>query len=305
MAASGHLSSEGNAVKQMSTSFLILIFSTFTALFANTSLAQSPAASTPTSPDTAQISTDPATQKPPAAVGEEGKKPTGEEDTKPTRGFVSALVHNLGDDVKHIPRRNSLYWLGGGAALALAVHPEDRKINARLVNSSSDKLWVPGHIIGNTYLILGAAGATYIFGRSTDYHRTQHLGMDIIEASILSEGLVEGMKVIARRPRPTQVGGGTQSKTYSFPSGHAAITFAAATVFQQHMGYKAAIPTYLVASYVAMSRLHDNRHYASDVLFGAATGIVVGRSVTWHGRNFYASPMLVPGGAGIQLMAVR
>src|SRR5258705_2036769 len=138
----------------MSTSFLILIFSTFGILFTNTSLAQSPAASTPTSPDTAQISTDPGTeqkppvtdaQKPPAAVGEEGKKPTGAQDTKPARGFFSALRHNLGDDVKHIPRRNSLYWWAGGAALALPVPPEDNNINAHLVNSSSDNAWTPRH----------------------------------------------------------------------------------------------------------------------------------------------------------------
>ena len=30
-----------------------------------------------------------------------------------------------------------------------------------------------------------------------------------------------------------------------------------------------------------------------------AIGIVVGRTVTWHGRNFYASPMLLPKGGGI------
>src|SRR4051794_29189461 len=67
-------------------------------------------------------------QKPPAAVGEQG--------VKPTRGFVSALGHNLADDVKHIPRRNSLYWLAGGSALALAIHPEDGSINRRLLGSS-------------------------------------------------------------------------------------------------------------------------------------------------------------------------
>ena len=293
-------------MNKISNYSLILIFSTFSVLFANASFAQSPAASTPTSPDTAQISTDPGTeQKPPAAVGEEGKKPTGEETSKPARGFFSALGHNLGDDVKHIPRRNSVYWWAGGAALALAIHPEDKKINARLINSSTDSMWVPGHIIGNTAVIFGASAATYFFGRAKEYHRAQHLGMDLMEASILSEGIVEGMKLVARRPRPIEIGGGKQSPTYSFPSGHAAITFAAATVLQQHLGYKAAIPTYLIASYVAMSRLHDNRHYASDVVFGAATGIVVGRSVTWHGRNFYASPMLVPGGGGIVLMASR
>ena len=86
---------------------------------------------------------------------------------------------------------------------------------------------------------------------------------------------------------------------YSFPSGHSAVTFAAATVLQQHLGWKAAVPTYLVASYVAMSRLHDNRHFASDVVAGAAEGIIIGRSVTWHGRNFYGTPMLGTGTAGV------
>src|SRR5690349_15834136 len=72
-------------------------------------------------------------QKPVAAVGEEGKKPT--------RGFVSALAHNLKDDLAHMPRWNTVYWLGGGGAAALAVHQEDSEINARLVNKTTDGLW--------------------------------------------------------------------------------------------------------------------------------------------------------------------
>jgi membrane-associated phospholipid phosphatase len=240
-------------------------------------------------PDKAQQEQKP-DQKPPAAVGEEG--------TKPTRSFFPALVHNLGDDFKHIPRMNSVYWLAGGAALAAAVHPADDRINARLVNSSTNRLWMPGKIIGGTPTIVGASLATYVLGRATDRPRAQHLGMDEIEAAILSEGISEGVKQIGRRHRPV-LADGTQQAGFSFPSGHATTTFAAATVLQQHLGYKAGVPTYLIASYVAASRLHDNRHFASDVIFGAATGIVIGRSVTWHGRNFYASPMLVPDGAGI------
>jgi len=235
-------------------------------------------------------------QQPPAAVGEEGNKPT--------RGFLSALAHNLGDDIKHMPRRNSLYWLAGGGALALAVHSEDADINARLVNKSTDGLWTAGHIIGSSELILGASAATYLIGRHTGAPRAQHLGMDEIEATLLSEAFTQGLKLAVRRDRPQQIDG-NQSHTYSFPSGHAMLTFATATVLQQHLGYRAAIPTYAVASYVAMSRLHDNRHFASDVIFGAAMGVVIGRSVTWHGRNFYASPMLLPGGGGIQLALAR
>jgi len=235
-------------------------------------------------------------QAPPAAAGEEGKKPT--------RGFVSSLGHNLVDDVKHMPRWNSVYWLAGGGALALAVHPEDDEINQRIIDHTPGGLWKAGHIIGSTEVIIPTALATYFIGRHTGARRAQHLGMDELEAALLSEGFVQAMKIAVRRQRPQDVGG-TLSNSYSFPSGHATITFAAATVLQQHLGYKAAIPTYAVASYVAMSRLHDNRHFASDVVFGAAMGVMIGRSVTWHGRNFYASPMLLPKGAGIQLALAR
>ena len=83
----------------------------------------------------------------------------------------------------------------------------------------------------------------------------------------------------------------------SFPSGHAAVTFAAATVIERHLGWKRSVLGYAIASYVAASRLHDNRHYLSDVLFGAAVGSIAGRTVTEHGREMWAfTPAPVPGG---------
>ena len=140
-------------MKDSSIAICALLFSTF--LITTTSSAQAPAPSTNDSGSAAQVTPPPdqnTGEKPPAAVGEEGKKATGAEDTKPARGFVSALVHNLGDDVKHIPRRNSAYWWGAGTALALAVHPGDKDINARLVGSgAADKMFAPGHIIGKGF----------------------------------------------------------------------------------------------------------------------------------------------------------
>lgn len=259
----------------MRSSALALLFT----LVSTGALAQNPPASPP----------DP--QKPPAAVGEEP--------TKPTRSFASALVHNLGDDIKHLPRQNTVYWLAGGGVLALAVHPFDDDINRHFEGAgAADKFFKPGQVIGNTGVLLGAGAASYLIGRGRKNDRVQHLGMDTIEAEILAAGLVFGLKETVRRPRPVRAEA-TQGTGFSFPSGHAASTFAAATVLQQHLGYKAGLPTYLIASYVAMSRLHENVHNASDVVFGAAVGVIVGRSVTWHGRNFYASPMLLPKGGGI------
>jgi membrane-associated phospholipid phosphatase len=239
-------------------------------------------------------------QQPTTPPPDSGQKvAAGEDLTKPTRSFFPALLHNLRDDIKHIPRKNTLYWLGAGAVGALVIHPADDYVNNRLSNSDSAKtFFTAGKYIGLFPVLMGTAATTYLVGRSRDSTRLRHIGMDLIEATILSESLTQLIKVAVRRERPVQ-DDGTRASGYAFPSGHAAATFAAATVLQQHLGWKWAVPTYAIGSYVAMSRLVDDRHWASDVVAGAAEGIIVGRSVTWHGRNFYASPMLVPKGAGI------
>jgi Membrane-associated phospholipid phosphatase len=213
-------------------------------------------------------------------------------------GFFKSLVVNLGDDVKHMPRMNSLYWLAAGSGLALAVHPADDSLNQHLAGDFADKFFAPGKVIGSFPFVIGTGITTYLVGRIGDHPRGKHLGMDLIEATLLSEGITQGIKYSVRRERPIAPDG-SQASGYAFPSGHATVTFAAATVLQQHLGWKAAVPTYLVASYVAISRLHDNRHFASDVAFGAGDGIIIGRSVTWHGRNFYGTPVVGPGTVGM------
>jgi hypothetical protein len=215
-----------------------------------------------------------------AAAQEQQPAATGEESTKPMRGFISALGHGLTDDVRHIPRRNSICWLAGGVAAALAIHPEDNEINARLTRHTN--FFKAGQFVGATGTVLGVSAGTYLIGRFSDSPRAQHLGMDELEAVLLAEGINQGAKQIIRPDRPL-LPDGTRQSGFSMPSGHATVTFAAATVLQQHLGYRAGIPTYVRASYVAASRLHDNRHFASDVVMGAATGIIIGRSVTWHG----------------------
>jgi len=241
------------------------------------------------------------TEKPaaPPQAGTGQKVAAAEEPSKPTRSFLPALLYNLGDDVKHIPRKNTLYWLAWGTGVSLAIHPADDYLNNHLSTSdTASNVFRLGRYIGSFPVLIGTAGTTYLIGRARSSRRAQHLGMDLIEATLLSQGITQGIKVAVRRDRPLR-DDGTRAGGFAFPSGHASGTFAAATVLQQHLGWKWAVPTYSIASYVAMSRLVDDRHWASDVTAGAALGIIVGRSVTWHGRNFYSSPMLLPKGAGI------
>ena len=62
----------------------------------------------------------------------------------------------------------------------------------------------------------------------------------------------------------------SKGECYAFPSGHAASAFAAASVLERHFGYRASWPALAAATYVGTSRLVDDRHFLSDVVFGAA-----------------------------------
>ena len=196
------------------------------------------------------------------------------EPQKPTRSFMDALGHNLLDDIKHLPQRNSLYWVVGGGFAAYAVHGLDDDLNRRLLGSDISNAFIPGKYIGSTEVQIGAALTTYMVGRKRHQTRVEHIGMDLLEAQLLTEGIVELTKVAVRRDRPINSDGSHAAGSWR-PSGHAAITFASATVLQQHLGWKAAVPTYTLATYLAFLRLHDNRHFVSDVVFGATVGIII------------------------------
>ena len=79
------------------------------------------------------------------------------------------------------------------------------------------------------------------------------------------------------------------------------MTFATAAVLERHFGYRASWPMFAIAGYVSASRLTDNRHFLSDVLFGSALGMATGWTVVGrHGRNDFALyPMPVRGGVAV------
>ncbi len=208
------------------------------------------------------------------------------------------MMKDLVDDVKHLPSKENLFIAGVGGGLALAVHPADKRVNRSLVNSNfAHDFFKPGEILGELPTLLGSAAAVYIVGRVKDKPKVSHLGMDLIESLAISEGLTQLLKYTTRRERPDG------SSKNSFPSGHAADTFGFATALERHLGWKGAVPAYIFASYVAISRMPANRHWLSDAVFGSAVGIIAGRTVTRHGREYPVTMAIVPGGA--EIMFVR
>jgi PAP2 superfamily len=206
------------------------------------------------------------------------------------------LFRDLGGDVRHLPSVDSAVVASIGGAVALGLHPLDDDVNQKLAGSGS--FFKAGDIAGNTLTLMGASMGAYGLGRAFGDNKLAHVGLDLLRAQIVTEGLVQSLKYTVQRPRPDGSSG------YSFPSGHAAVTFATATVLDRHHSWRVALPAYAFATYVATSRLHDNVHNLSDVAFGAALGAVVGRTVTRHGAsNFALVPEATRG--GMALMFVR
>ena len=226
---------------------------------------------------------------------------------EPAHTGLAAIVYKTLGDFKAFPRRTSTWViLGVGAGAAALGHPADNTLNARIAGSDGvRRFFAPGHVIGATYVQVGTAIGLYVTGRyiippkegEGRTNKWSHVGFDMLRAQIVSQVLVQGMKQAIRRDRPT-------GECCSFPSGHSAATFATAAVLERHLGYRAAVPTLAIATYVATSRLHDNRHYLSDVLFGAAVGTATGWTVVGtHGRSDYTLvPIARPGGIMIALI---
>jgi membrane-associated phospholipid phosphatase len=231
--------------------------------------------------------------------------PTPDVPHTPAETNWASLLKDTGSDFVSFPRRTSTWViLAAGAGLALAVHPADDHVERHIVgNPTADRIFSTGKVIGSAPFQIGTALSLYVVGRTLTkgptVHRATHIGFDLIRAQIVAQTFVYGIKLTAQRDRPT-------GECCAFPSGHATSAFAAASVLERHFGYRGSWPALLGASYVAASRLVDDRHFLSDVVFGAALGTAVGWTVVGrHGKPKYAlQPVPVRGGMMIALVRI-
>jgi membrane-associated phospholipid phosphatase len=208
---------------------------------------------------------------------------------------ITHLGQNLVRDLKALGTRNSAILLGLGVAATGASHPSDDDVAAWVAQQGGSLSYTPiGGLIGNEWFQGGAAVGTYVIGRLQDSPAIAHIGSDLIRAQLLNGVLTLGLKVAIDRDRPD---GGERS----FPSGHTSATFASAAVLDSHFGWKVGIPAYAVAGFVGWTRIRDNQHWLTDVVFGSAIGIVAGKAVTQGHQiaGWTVAPSVTPRSAAI------
>ena len=114
-------------------------------------------------------------------------------------------------------------------------------------------------------------------------------GVAVTVASLGTTYVVQQIiKPVFRRNRPW-VGRnvnvvGIRTTDASFPSGHSAASFAAATALAAYYP-KTAPLLYLLATGVAASRVHLGHHFPSDTLVGGLLGMASGALVAWLTRT--------------------
>ena len=123
-----------------------------------------------------------------------------------------------------------------------------------------------------------------------------------LEAQIFTETIAGFTKIAVGRSRPNQDNSAYAFNPFSsltfdrsFPSSHAARSFAVASVFADHYEHPVPAIAYTAASLVSLSRIYLNEHWTSDVFAGAVLGFAIGKALSWRHRHKDQNITFLPG----------
>ncbi len=133
-------------------------------------------------------------------------------------------------------------------------------------------------------------------------------GLHGVSKTILSAYSINGLstiviKGIANTDRPS---GTWNNGDYGFPSFHVSSTTTIAAVLDEYYGLSMSLPAYALAGLIGWSRIDQRDHDFSDVIFGAAMGYVIGKSVARHhledGSQIRILPSVDPSSGSVELL---
>jgi len=167
--------------------------------------------------------------------------------------------------------------------LLVALAPFMNYANSKDINSN----------IGNTLMFLLPSSAAAIAFYKEDEDGLWQLGA----SELTTAGITYGLKYSVNQTGPN-------GDSRSFPSGHAAITFSAAQFLQDRYGLEYGLPAYLLAGYTAYSRVDGHYHYWSEVITGAAIGVISSHYFTEPLNNFKLGFTAGPKSASINIRTI-
>lgn len=254
----------------------------------------------------------------PPGSGEDSPAPIARADAERTRG---SFLRDLAGDFRYIvtfPARRTpettakaAAILGGIGGLVLLDDEIRREVQERR-SPALDRWERRIEPIGKVrHTSLGAL-AVYGIGKLARKPALAETGRALGEALLVTEVLDLAAKGAFGRKEPNP---GTRASEFFegssfFPSGHAARTFAFATVLAERHGRASAAAAYPIAALVGLSRIERDVHWASDVAAGALLGHFVAKAVVARRAERERMPRppdrpsrlrFVPGAGGVVL----
>ena len=200
----------------------------------------------------------------------------------------------LARDTRGLANWRDLALLGGSLGGAIVVREEwDDKVrdysrdHTDRWGNTSENLGVLGEVQYQVPVILGVYG----YSLYSSNEELQDLSKAIISAYTITGLSTVFVKGIADTERPSRE---WNDGRFGFPSFHTSSSFSIAAVVDEYEGTAKALPVYALAGLIGWSRIDERDHDLSDVLFGAALGYVIGKSVAKQHRERDSQWRLLP-----------
>lgn len=213
------------------------------------------------------------------------------------------------EDAKGLANPENALILGFSLAAAIGIR-QDLDDQVRESTEANPLRW------GEASRALGALGeAQYqvpilfaVWGHSVHTHDpyAHSFSEALISAYTISGLSTLAIKGVTNTDRPDSDWNNGQ---WGFPSFHAASTFTMAAVLEEYYGWELGIPAYTLAGLISWSRIDERDHDLSDVVFGAAMGWLIGKSVAGQHLRDDGRVRLMPwvhpfdGAAGVRVDA--
>lgn len=164
--------------------------------------------------------------------------------------------------------------LAGGASIAMHSSGADKKLaenfdNHRVFQDFTDEGL---NVIGSSWTHLALSGLWYAASAKNKDEFNKQRALVMMKALGVTGAVTMSLKAIRNNDSPN-------GKSWAWPSGHAASSFTVASVLDEFYGHKVGVPAYALASLVSYRMMDTGDHWASDVVFGATLGWVVGHSI--------------------------
>jgi len=215
-------------------------------------------------------------------------------------GGLRRFAGDVARDYVNMLSLDNVPWALVGATATAGIQVADDALRDATAQPTPTAL-KPGGTYGNLAFQLPLAVTWWIAGHAAHSLRGADAGRDLVRAQISAVSWTYVIKYAVGRTRPN-------GDPRSFPSGHTSATFATATVLQEHYGWKLGAPIFALAAYTGAERVMDEKHWASDVAFGAVVGVLSGRTVTRHlrgGGRVTLRARALPNGGEVLIDVVR